>query len=107
CFISDDLFIAESSNSKLVRTYTEFKKTLNNSLGKNLEEFNSVAQYQQKQRSFFGILPDKYSKLLPKAIGFRSISKVESFVNDFLLDDGKIDIDGLKSNITRLSSLQK
>lgn len=107
CSITDDLYITEINNIKQVKTYTEFKKTINLSLGKNLEEFNSVSQYQQKQRSFFGILPDKYSKLLPKAIGFKSISKVESFVNDFLLDDEKINIEGLKNNITRLSSLQK
>lgn len=107
CFISDELFIESSKEYKNIRHYFDFKKHLINVVGKKIEEFNSVSLYQQKQRSYLGVIPDKYSKLLPKAIGFKSISRVESFVNDFLLDDSKVNIEGLRANITRLNSLQK
>jgi chromosome segregation ATPase len=107
CSITDDIFIYEKNDAKVIRTLKEFSKYLTSNLGKSFETFPSVTAYHAKQRSYLGILPDKYSKLLPKAIGFKSISKVDSFVNDFLLDDSRIQIDGLKNNILKLNSLQK
>ncbi|MCF7933117.1 MAG: hypothetical protein K9K93_08100, partial [Acholeplasmataceae bacterium] len=65
-----------------------------------------IGDYRQKQRAYYGIVADKYANLLPKAIGFKSIAKVDSFVNDFLLDDSKIDIKGLKENMVNLESLR-
>jgi energy-coupling factor transporter ATP-binding protein EcfA2 len=103
--IDDSLFIDERHDGKFIRNQQQFRQYLKD-LGKQYEFFASITQYRMKQQSFFGILSEKYATLLPKAIGFKSISKVDSFVNDFLLDDTKVDITGLRENMNQLEQLR-
>lgn len=106
CFITDDLFIETIDGKKKVRPFGEFKSYIERTLKKTFTSLLTNAELKNKQKEVFGLDPEKYHNLLPKAIGFKSISSVEAFVNDFLLDDSKIEIDQLRENLQQIETLQ-
>jgi uncharacterized protein YPO0396 len=103
--MDDQLFIDIREDGSFIRSQQQFRQHLRES-GREFEIFANTTLYRMKQQAYFGVIAEKYAALLPKAIGFKSISKVDSFVNDFLLDDSKIDIKGLKDNMNNLEQLR-
>ena len=84
-----------------------------NTLFKNTH-FDSWDQYPQKRRKeilakdvFKLSSCDKYYELLRKAIAFKPIEEVSSFVDDFLLKEKLIDLSDLRSDMRNYNDIHK
>lgn len=103
CDLYDSLFVTENNYPK---NYDTFSKEVK----KNYEfiPFQTLSGYQTKIKEVFGLKNDNsYFKILSRAIGLKNISKCDSFMNDFVLDESIIDISNIKHNIEEITKIEK
>ncbi|MFU8793153.1 MAG: ATP-binding protein [Acholeplasmataceae bacterium] len=98
--IHDGLFLEK----KYPRDYKNMKAYLKG-LDIEFSPYESQKKYREGLARFFGMDATKYSKILPKALAFRSID-LQQFVFEFLLDDDPIDIQSLKNNVSQLKKVE-
>ena len=99
--IHDSLFL----DKKYPRDYKSMKAYLK-SIDVDFSPFDSQRKYKEALARFFGMDANKYAKILPKALAFRSID-LQAFVFEFLLDDDPIDIQSLKNNVAQLKKIEQ
>jgi energy-coupling factor transporter ATP-binding protein EcfA2 len=74
--------------------------------GKKIGSFQSdIAGYRAMLGACLGVNINQYVKLLPKAIGFGSVTTMDTFINQFLLEEDPLDLTNSKKTITDLSAL--
>lgn len=98
--IHDSLFL----DKKYPRDYKSMKAHLK-TIDVEFSPFDTQKKYRESLARFFGMDAIKYSKILPKALAFRSID-LQAFVFEFLLDDDPIDIQSLKNNVIQLKRIE-
>ena len=72
-------------------------------------EYLSAVDYRRALASQMGVEEkyyDKYISLLIASIGFKSVSKVDDFINNFLFLEDNIDVSELRENNAKLISLK-
>ena len=93
--IQDDDFIEDNR----IITFSEFKKKMKDGKIEFSENGLNTKKYERRRTICRDILKldeaDKYITLLRKAIAFRPIEEVSTFVNDFLLREEDIDVESL------------
>lgn len=98
--LTDDIYL----DGQVPRNYKEMKEYLSTK-DIVLDPFNSQKDYRKALSRYFGMDAKKYSKLLPKALSFKSVD-LQQFVFEFLLDDDPVDIKSLKNNISQLKKVE-
>lgn len=102
--ISDQFYLDDENKpndfSGLKNTYQKY--------GVEFESLSAV-DYRRALASQLGVEEkyyDKYISLLIASIGFKSVSKVDDFINNFLFLEDNIDVSELKENNAKLISLK-
>ena len=75
--------------------------------GKNITYYSTKKDAEEEFRIRLGHLDDKFGDMIQKAIAFRPMENVKQFINDFLLPDAPVDIEGLKANIQNMKELEE
>ena len=99
----NDYFYIENEQPKSYMNFSRDLRKLNDSF-KNL----TPEEYRNQLKTTLGIDDyNRYIELLVKAIGFKSVNKIDDFINDFLFTEKNINIEDLRMNLVKLQSLQK
>lgn len=104
--VSDSVFTEISGKKKQYLSFSALKK-------KHLEDKSflvldgSKSEIRKKIYQILSIEGKKYYELLPKAIAFRPIPDVNSFVYDFLMPEKDVDIEGIRDSIRSYNEIQK
>ena len=62
---------------------------------------------RDKFRHRMGNLDEKFFDIIPKSLAFKPMDNVKQFINKFVLSEGTVDVQGLRSNIETLDELEK
>lgn len=104
--ISDDIFSEVISGKK---HYVSFASLKEKRAGDKsfLVLDGTKAEIRRKIYQILSLEGKKYYELLPKAIAFRPIPDVNSFVYDFLMPEKDVDIEGIRDSIRSYNEIQK
>lgn len=95
--IHDDLFIQD-------------KKPLNRSsferMNSNAEIYKEPFEAKRKLINKLGRFSEKFHDMIPKAIAFKPIDKIEDFITSFLLDEKNLNVNLLKENVRTFQDLE-
>ena len=75
--------------------------------GKPINYFPTKKDAEYDFRVHLGHLDEKFGEMIQKAIAFRPMDNVKQFINDFLLPENPVDIEGLKANIQNMKELEE
>lgn len=99
----DDFFINKDSYPNSFKELEKFSKLH----GKLLVRFGTTEQYRLMLKTYLGIDSQKYAKLLPSAIGVGSVTKMDDFIHQFLLEEDLVEVNDLQDNIQSMKRLIK
>lgn len=97
----DDYFINKEIYPNSFRELEKFAKIHS----KQLIRFGTTEQYRMMLKTYLGIDSQKYAKLLPSAIGVGSVTKMDDFINQFLLEEDLVEVNDLQDNIQNMNRL--
>lgn len=97
----DDYFINKGSYPNSFKELEKFAKLHS----KSLIRFGTTEQYRMMLKTYLGIDSQKYAKLLPSAIGVGSVTKMDDFINQFLLEEDLVEVNDLQDNIQSMKRL--
>lgn len=75
--------------------------------GKSITYYSTKRDAEEEFRIRLGHLDSKFGDMIQKAIAFRPMENVKQFINDFLLSDAPVDIEGLKANIRNMKEMEE
>lgn len=97
----DDYFINKDSYPNNFKELEKFSKQRS----KSIVRFGTTDQYRMMLKTYLGIDSQKYAKLLPSAIGVGSVTKMDDFINQFLLEEDLVEVNDLQDNIQNMKRL--
>lgn len=97
----DDYFINKDSYPNNFKDLEKFS----NLHSKAFNRFGTTENYRQMLKTYLGIDSQKYAKLLPSAIGVGSVTKMDDFIDQFLLGEDLVEVNGLQDNIQNMKRL--
>lgn len=101
CEMRDELFENDEYYFDIIEMTTNLRLQ-----GIHCHTTRKQKEFKDMIKSCLSIENDKYFELLPKALAFKPINNLSEFVNDFLLKEDFVNVDGLRQNIRSLSELQ-
>jgi len=96
----DDYFIKDSYPNSF-KELEKFAKLRS----KPFVRFGTTEQYRMMLKTYLGIDSQKYAKLMPSAIGVGSVTKMDDFINQFLLEEDLVEVNDLQDNIQNMKRL--
>lgn len=73
----------------------------------NIDYIPTQRDARRKIKDFFGKIDDKFFDLIPKALAFKEITDIKSFVNNYVLNEKNIDIDRLRKDVRTYQDFKK
>ncbi len=73
----------------------------------NLDYIPTIKDAKRKIKDFFGKIDDKFFDLIPKALAFREITDIKSFVNNYVLNEKTINIEELRRDVKTYQDFKK
>ncbi len=89
---------------------TDNRPSLNNEFRnktKKISYMDTDKAARDKFRHRLGNLDEKFFDIIPKSLAFKPMDNVKEFINKFVLDERKVDVQGLRKNIETLDELEK
>ncbi|MBP3059308.1 hypothetical protein FEF22_000705 [Texas Phoenix palm phytoplasma] len=99
--ISDEIFISCNNRPNNFQQTRNYLRQFNQSF----DFFDTKKQYQDRIQKYLCIDINKYNKILPKALSFKSLN-LQNFVFDFLLESNPINVVSLKNNVHQLKKIE-
>lgn len=97
CRLEDLSFITEGRPSLA----TEFKNKT-----RKIPYMDTDKTARDRFRHRLGNLDEKFFDIIPKSLAFKPMDNVKEFINKFVLDERKVDVQSLRSNIETLDELE-
>lgn len=94
-------------NDSVISDKRTFKTIIDHEKDKHISFHTKTTDIRNMLKSALGLSNNKYFELLPKALSFKPIDNIDSFVYDYLLQEQTVDIDALKQTMTSYRELRK
>src|SRR5438128_610415 len=88
-------------------TRSELKKALQKRLGNKAKYYDTIKEYQEDMLDVLGGLNRRFFDLFQRALSFKTIKDIGSFVEQWLLPENPLDLQDLQKVVTRLEDLHK
>jgi uncharacterized protein YPO0396 len=88
-------------------TRSELKKALQRRLGNKARYYDTIKEYQEDMLDVLGGLNRRFFDLFQRALSFKTIKDIGSFVEQWLLPEQPLELQDLQKVVTRLDDLHR